>query len=240
MTVAQVEGGFGITKIAALGDRQGAGPGRRRLRRRGRRARRRAARSRRRSPPSRRSRSRRSSRARLEAVLVEVGVDDAGAVVAGRARVGDRLQHALHRAVAVGGRGRRVAAELLREARLEVGRAAPRPAACRRCACPRAAPAGRAARLGSPPAATCRMPAALKSGTVTRRGVDDRGDDLRVADRAARGLRLQLLVGAAEIERGEVDRERAGAAARVGERELLAVDEVAARAARVRRSASRP
>ena len=77
------------------------------------------------------------------------------------------------------------------------------------------------------------MPAALKSGTVTVRRVDDRGDDLRVADRAPGGLGLQLVVGAAEVERGEVDRERARAAARVGERELLGVDEVAVRAARI-------
>ena len=92
---------------------------------------------------------------------------------------------------------------------------------------------GRAPGRGRRPAATCRMPAALKSGTVTvvASTIAAMICGSLIARRAASAC--TPVVGAAEVERGEVDRERARAAARVGERELLAVDEVAARAARV-------
>ena len=63
-------------------------------------------------------------------------------------------------------RRRRRAAERRLEARGEVGRARP-PAGRRPCACRTAARSGRGPGSRSPLGATCRMPAALNSGTVT-------------------------------------------------------------------------
>ena len=182
VTVDQVEGGFGITKIALSVTGKVPGPGRRRLR--GGRAGRQGG-----LPALEGARQRPRDHAGDElrgVACYEVRVDDAGAVVAGRARVRDRAQDARPSRGSRPRRRRPARARTPLEARVEVGRDRPsggaRPVRLARAA----ARSGRDARLEVPARRDLQDARGVEQRDRHRRGVDDRGDDLRVVDRAPR------------------------------------------------------